>query len=257
METQNGIDWDSFSRAVSALATAPLSHVAGDLGGVAFRAEVGIRDYDKKIAAYYEPLPLGNLDSVCLRAGIPFSFRHFGVVVRFETPVRLACDDQDWVLRPQLKDLVARFGPVVLKNAQAPSSDGTQPQRNIFPHLNFHVDRTADKENQYSFYSRDPNDPAQVEPRGSSTLFIANIAAHLQALREGVVDHEGAALKSLYRLFEGKGEAERAFDQVIFNHAWDEPAGTGELVMIDNRTVLHASYHRPRKGWPIGTRYLY
>ena len=37
------------------------------------------------------------------------------------------------------------------------------------------------------------------------------------------------------------------------------PAGTGEIGLLDHRTVLHASYDpRPKqKGYPIAVRYLY
>ena len=48
------------------------------------------------------------------------------------------------------------------------------------------------------------------------------------------------------------------FNNIILEHAWDEPQGTGEISMLDNRTVYHASYYRDRfnKGYRIGVRYL-
>jgi hypothetical protein len=47
--------------------------------------------------------------------------------------------------------------------------------------------------------------------------------------------------------------------QVLLELGWRAPAGTGEIALLDNRTVLHASYY-PRaqqKGYPIAVRYLF
>jgi hypothetical protein len=40
---------------------------------------------------------------------------------------------------------------------------------------------------------------------------------------------------------------------------WRAPEGVGEISLIDNRTVLHASYYaRPElEGYPISVRYLF
>ncbi len=48
------------------------------------------------------------------------------------------------------------------------------------------------------------------------------------------------------------------FGDVILEQPWDAPEGTGEIAVIDNRTVLHASYHKDgrTKGYAIGARYL-
>lgn len=256
-ETDRSDAWADFATALSVLDTAPVPQVLGTFFGVPFAAEVGIRDYARKIEAFYDGVPEGGLATLCQRAGIPFAFRHFGLIVRFRSPARLALYDGERRLEPAVKDLVRRFGPVVFENALSSTLDPVDPQRNIFPHLDFHVDRGRNQPNQYSLYSRDPGDPAQRHPRGTSTLFIANIVGHLQAIREGMAVDGDSGLKSLYRIFQKSGQAERALDTVIYNHRWNAPDGTGELVIIDNRTVLHASYHRPRKGWPIGTRYLY
>lgn len=45
---------------------------------------------------------------------------------------------------------------------------------------------------------------------------------------------------------------------VVFEQTWIEPEGTGEIAIIDNATVLHASYYRNASvlGYPIGVRYL-
>lgn len=241
----------------SALDTAPVETVRGTLFGTHFEATTGVRHYAREIETFYGDLPKGRLEFLCQRAGIPFAFRHFGLIFRFASPVQVSLYDEERHLDPVIKDLVRRFGPVVFENAACDVSDPVDPQRNIFPHLDFHVDRGRNQPNQYSLYSRVSGDPQQNEPRGSSTLFVANIVGHLQAIQEGVVPENETGTKSLYHIFQKHGAAEKALDKVIFRHPWDEPAGTGELVVIDNRTVLHASYHRPRKGWPIGTRYLF
>ena len=46
---------------------------------------------------------------------------------------------------------------------------------------------------------------------------------------------------------------------VVLEQAWHAPPGTGEITILDNRSVLHASYYaRPEnRGYPIGVRYLF
>ena len=58
-------------------------------------------------------------------------------------------------------------------------------------------------------------------------------------------------------LFEGADIA-AIFGNLVLDQPWTEPEGTGEIAVIDNRTVLHAVYHRDIKttGYPIGARYL-
>lgn len=249
--------WADFSAELSVLDTSPVTMVRGSLMGVGFEATLCIRDYARKIEGFYENIPRGGLEYLCGKAGIPFAFRHFGLVVSFRSPARLELYDCERQLAPAVKSLIRRFGPVIFENALSVTSDPVDPQRNIFPHLDFHVDRGRNQPNQYSLYSRDPEDPEQRQPRGTSTLFVANIVGHLQAIREGSIGTDETGSKALYKIFQKSGAAEKALDKVILNHRWNAPEGTGELVVIDNRTVLHASYHRPRKGWPIGTRYLY
>ena len=250
-------NFSTFCQTVTALDTSPVSVVRGTFLGTGFEATVGIRDYGRQIESFFADIPRGGLDYLCRHANIPFAFTHFGLIVRFERPLRLALYDHEKHLDVSIKDLIRRFGPMVLENAVSCAADQGEAQRNIFPHLDFHVDRGRNQPNQYSLYSRDPSDPAQREPRGSSTVFVANIVGHLQALKEGVIDETQEGTKALYHIFQKRGAAEDALGRVMFGHPWKAPAGTGELVVIDNRTVLHASYHRPRKGWPIGTRYLF
>jgi len=64
-------------------------------------------------------------------------------------------------------------------------------------------------------------------------------------------------MRASYDLF-AEQNVRPLFGDVVFDQAWNEPEGTGELCIIDNRTVLHASFHGDLrgKGWRIGARYL-
>ncbi len=44
----------------------------------------------------------------------------------------------------------------------------------------------------------------------------------------------------------------------IMEQGWNEVDGTGEIAVVDNRNLLHATYHKDgkTKGYPIGARYL-
>lgn len=241
---------------IDSLMRHPRHEAQGVAGGVPYRARVIIPDYGDAITDHYADLLPGGLQSGCARAGIPFQFRHFGLILSFDVPVVFAMYDPDMVLDNGVRALVDAFGPVFIRNAAMIDDHRAETQRNIFPHLDFHVDRGINQPNQYSLYSRDPLDPAQQEPRGSSTLFIANIVAHLQRVREMGGKDLSVPVKTRGILF-AKERMDALFSRIVARLAWDEPAGTGELGVIDNRTVRHASYHRPRKGWAIGTRYVF
>ncbi|MBT3559050.1 MAG: hypothetical protein HN644_04765 [Rhodospirillales bacterium] len=59
------------------------------------------------------------------------------------------------------------------------------------------------------------------------------------------------------RLF-GREEADSVIGAYVIEHIWDAPPGTGEICMFDNRTVLHASFHRKMNpGYKIAVQYLY
>ena len=64
-------------------------------------------------------------------------------------------------------------------------------------------------------------------------------------------------MQANYRIFKNEA-AHELLGKVLLEHGWNEPSGTGEISLLDNRTVLHASYYRDRvtKGYPIGVRYL-
>jgi hypothetical protein len=225
----------------------PHEPVHGRLAGVAYAARVAIPDYGSRLARYY------GRDPAAL--GLAFEFRHFGLTIAFEAPVELAVHDGERRLDEGLRALLARFGPVTLRNAYLPERARANGQRNVFQSLSFHVDRGLTQDDHTSLFWRDPFDPVQQQPRSSSTLVLANAAAYLQALKEGRGAHE---FKLLYQLFETE-EVGPLIGEVMVELAWRAPEGMGEIALIDNRKVLHASYYtRPEhKGYPIAVRYLF
>lgn len=225
----------------------PEQSIEGTLNGSRYRARIAIPNYGERIAAHYGRA-LGRIH-------IPFSYRHFGILVEFETPVELQVYDEDRVLDARLRTLMERFGPVMFRNAYLPERERAGGQRNIFPSLSFHLDRGATQADCYSLFCRDPFDAQQREPRSSSTLILANVAAYLQALKEGQEEHD---FRALYQLF-GEEDITSLFGKTLIDQSWSAPEGTGEITILDNRTVLHASYYAREidKGYPIGVRYLF
>lgn len=245
--------------AFHSLAGRPESALDGTLDGVSYSARIVIADYGERIASHYrDALPRG-LAAASAQAGIPFDLPHFGLAIDFARPVILAVHDGDMVLDESIRALVARFGPVVFRNARMPETVADRFHRNIFPHLRFHVDRGPAMDNQYSCFSRDPTIVDQRGPRASSTLFIANIVAWLE--QAGQLDDGAqpqAGVQPSYNLFHRKSMAP-LFGNIILEQQWSAPEGTGEICVIDNRTVLHATYHKDGStaGYPIGARYLF
>lgn len=219
--------------------------LSGKVGGVRYKAQVAIADYGERIARHYETaLP---------NAPVEFSFRHFGLHCEFEAPVELSLYDPARVLCPAARDMIARFGPVSFTNAYLDPEAREERQRNIFPSLDFHYDRAPDHDNQYSLFFRDPLDPVQRAPRESTTLVLANVAAYLQEQKEG---GDLSKFRSLHHLFEGEDIA-KLVGEIMLEESWSAPSGTGEIIVFDNRTVLHASYYNGKAGYPIGVRYLF
>jgi hypothetical protein len=180
---------------------------------------------------------------------------NFGFVCEFDRPIELDLYDQDRNLDDGVREIVHRFGPVIIRNAQLPADGETQ--RNIFSNLNFHFDSGSNQPSQYSLFIRDPLDPVQVQPRTSSTVSVANIVAHLQHAREQQRRPQDLAWQTRYDIFLKENIAALT-DNVVLEHAWTAPEGTGEISLLYNRTVLHTSYYRNStlKGYPISVRYL-
>ncbi len=120
-------------RHLADLLRAPDASVEGRLAGVAYEARVAIPDYGARIERHYGRDPAG--------LGMAFGFRHFGVTLTFEAPVELAVHDEGRRLDAGLRALIARFGPVVLRNAHLPERERANRQHNVFQSLSFHIDR--------------------------------------------------------------------------------------------------------------------
>lgn len=229
------------------LADGRTGRVAGTLGGVPFQARIAIQNHMDKVRQHY---------AAELRdCALPLQYPQFGVVIDFEQPIELEVHDAGRVLDDGLREVLAQFGPVMLRNAVMPERERAGGQRNIFPSLRFHFDRGATQADRYSLFWRDPFDPVHRDPRTSSTLIVANAVAQLQAFKEGDTSRE---LKPLYQLYENE-DVRPLVGNVVIEQAWSAPPSTGEITILDNRTVLHASYYRRAKdkGYPIGVRYLY
>lgn len=235
-----------FQSVLSGLAAQPRASVTGRSDVPGYSARVVIPDYDEYFARYYHHEPNG-----CLK---PAEFRHFGVIVDFDEPVELKVHDAARCLDENLRALLSRFGPILMRNVMLPAPDRLSGQRNIFPDLKFHIDRARTQEEQISMFWRDPRDPVQCAPRTSSTLVLPNQAAYLQALAEGYGEHE---FKQSYQLF-GKTELEALIGKILLELKWNAGHGVGEVSLLDNRTVMHASYYplASNKGYPISVRYL-
>ena len=251
MDTKQNIPKQTVTR----LRQAPNAAVHGHLGDIPYTASIAITDYGRKIADHYaDQIGAGGLAGICGRAAIPFNFPSFGMIVEFEKPIELQFYDADLVLDETLKDAIGRFGPLIFRNAYMAAKFRGEGQRNIFPDLNFHVDRGSHQDNQYSLFCRDPFDPVQKAPRESSTLILANIVAHLQSMKEGQDPESGA--KTLYYIFKDE-DLEPLIGGILLEQPWTAPGGTGEICVFDNRTLQHASYYRAGRGYPIGVRYLF
>lgn len=234
--------------APAVLETAPETPHKTSANGVGVTMAVIIPHYRAKVTSHFDAIPGGK--------EVAPAFEHFGLRVEFEREVELDAYDADWVLHDNIKDMARRFGVVLFKGAHLSTPERARGQRNIFPSLDFHYDRPPDSDNVYSFFTRDPFDPAHAEPRTSSTLLCANVVCYAQALREGDKPHD--RIKANYRLFKGQ-RIEPLVDEILIEEKWQAPKGCGEICVFDNRTVLHASYYPSEhlKGYPIGVRYLF
>ncbi len=243
--------------ALDHLSRNPSEIVEGKINGSRYRAGIVIPDYARNIGSHFASVGADDLDAICRRTLIPFEFSTFGLFFEFDRPIDLAIHAEDMTLDEDLRFMLARFGPVIIRNAHLPRDGQKESQRNIFPHLNFHFDRGANQPTQYSLFIRDPFDSVQAQPRLSSTVFVANIVAHLQYAKErGIQPHAGKK-RSRYDVFLDE-PMDDVLGRIVLEHAWDRPVGTGEISLLHNRTVLHASYYRIKdtKGYPIGVRYL-
>ena len=243
---------------LNSLLRSPSTAYRGSYAGHDYVAKLIIPDYSAIINEHYRDITRGNLTGICQQAQIPFNFTHFGVEIRFNEPTELHLHDDDLNMETCLHQLIASVGAVIIKNAYMSDKLRKVGHRNRFPHLNFHVDRTANQPTHYSMYARDPFDDEQQFPRTSSTLFLPNIVGHLQGIKEGLVNQQtDKGVRGTYNLFT-KEDTNALMQKIIIEHRWDEPKGVGEISMLDNLTLLHASYYRDAQevGYKIGVRYL-
>lgn len=224
------------------------------MAGVSYRARMAIPGYGEKIAAHYRPLLPKGLKELCSTVGIPFDFPGFGLICEFEKPVELKIYDAEYVLDAGLRDAIGILGPLIFRNAYMAEKCRKETHNQIFPDLNFHIDRGSGQDNQYSLFSRDPFDPVQKAPRRSSTLIAPTIVGHLQAMKEE--QDPPNRKQTLYLVFMDE-DLESVTGDILLEQPWTAPEGTGEICLFDNRTVLHASYYREGRGYPIGVRYLF
>jgi len=232
---------------ISGLLDAPFHQHFKNSAAIDFRARIEIPSISQEVEQRFSHLP----ETAEIVTGMPFN--HFGLVVDFENEAELNLYDASLHLHPHVKKIISEFGVCIFRNARMLNPLDTGLQKNIFPDLVFHVDRGHLFDNQYSLFYRDPADPAHRLPRKSTTLIMANAAAQLQAMEEGVWT---SAASTNCKLFSGTSP-EAAIGKYVMEQRWNAPAGTGEVCVFDNRTVLHASYHREPGGYHIAVQYLY
>lgn len=224
------------------------------VGGHACTAQICIPDADKKVSAHFRDLLPRGVSALVAEEYLAQPFQHFGVRLRFDEPAQVDIYDRDLLLAEDLKALITAYGTVMLENVCMSESCRNEGQRNIFPDLDFHFDRSPNQPNRYSLFCRDPFDDIQRTKRDSSTLIIPNVVAYLQQLREGFAAAE--CKRAMYRIFKNM-DLDPLMNNIILEQEWRAPEGVGEICLLDNRTVFHASYYRYGKGYPIGVRYLF
>ena len=123
------------SAALAALDERPTSVVEGGLGKATFQARIGIPGYAEKVTRHYADIAPGGLAPICDQASIVPPFQHFGLICEFDNPTELRIHETDLSLDEHLRELVQRFGSIVIRNAYLPENDRRADQDNIFPHL--------------------------------------------------------------------------------------------------------------------------
>lgn len=236
----------------------PHQPLTTQIGRYRAQLQIALPDYDQKLRGFYGQQLLPDFEITCNRSGIRCNSKHFGLVIRFETPAVLQMHDSNMQLLGSSKALIALFEVVMIHNARVDEPSRNIGHRNRFPHLNFHRDRNEHQPTPYSLYTRDPLDPEQSKPRISSTLFATNLIGYLQCMREQNYEHiKVKGPLPHYNIFHQEDMTE-VIDNVVLEQRWDEPEGVGEIAMLDNRNTLHASYLRynNKHGYRIGVRYL-
>ena len=209
----------------------------------------GISNYRSNLSKHYQ-VPV-------LRCA---EFQHFGLMIAFRDATELGLHDASMCLPRRIRELVKEFGPLILHNVFLPDGIATVGHRNRFPHLNFHRDRNESQPTPYSLFYRDPFDAEQQFPRTSSTLFVSNQHARMELARTGqnLDQDEDLSHCMLFTEFDSLELRQTHMGRFILEQRWEYPKSTGEVCILDNRQIMHASYYRnPQKdGYRIGVRYL-
>ena len=243
---------------IASLIHHPHEVIEGNIYGNQYTLRVAIPNYVNNILKHYLSVNNDALDQIYESTDITLDHKHFGLVCEFDNPLEASIHDDEMKLDIHLRDIIDNYGPLILKNIFLDSNHRNVGHRNRFPHLNFHRDRNTSSPTPYSLFSRDPFDSEQSEPRTSSTLFIPNITAYLQCLQEKKYDQiKGCALIQNCELYLQE-DVGSLINEIVLESSWSEPHGTGEISILDNRTVLHASYYQniTTKSYRIGVRYL-
>lgn len=239
---------DCFSREeILSLINNPTKKIKSYIGRNSFTYYIAISDIDKEVTLEFNDV----IEAKSVVSSMPF--KHFGLIIEFDQEINLDVFNAELQLHPHLKFILTKFGACAIKNIRLANPANTEFHKNIFPDLVFHVDRGPHFSNQYSLFYRDPADPEHALPRKTTTLIMPNAAAELQGTREGIWS-QSASISS--RLF-NEHSPRPAIDHYVFEQKWNAPKGTGEICFFDNRTVLHASYHRGDYGYPIAVQYLF
>lgn len=240
---------ESLALALRQLRQRPSTPVQCVWNGNPVTACLGLPDYQAKLAAHYQ-MPASRFDR----------FPHLGLIIVFDSPTELALHDDNMELPQEARDLMAEFGPVILRNAYLSEAIQSVGHRNRFPHLSFHRDRNEHQPTPYSLFYRDPFDEEQQHPRTASTLFISNqhTRAELQASGLGIDQSADLSHCFLFDKIPNPELISKFLGSMILEQGWNMPQGTGEICLQDNRQLMHCSYYRTasRDGWRIGVRYL-
>jgi hypothetical protein len=240
---------------LAALATSPTEKHRFHLFGKTLSAQIAIPYHNQKVTEYYRQACGANYPSISALADKEIEFAHFGLILAFEEQTVIPVCDEERHLEENLRQAVQQFGPVFIRNGIVDNLGEDFLQKNMFPGLSFHVDRGSHMENQISLFTRDPRDPDQAKPRLTSTLFMSRRATCYQAALEGK-DVEDFQRCSNVFLFDDNS-VEGKLGEVVLEQSWRAAEGVGEIGIIDNKAVFHASYHRGERGYAIGTRYLF
>lgn len=252
------VNFDLSKDIISSLEKNPNQAYHGSLFGHTYTARIIIPDYVSKVQVYYKDQLKNTIDDYVQSLKLPDIFDSFGVCIAFDEPTEIHLHNEEMQLQQSAKDLMTKFGAVVLHNVYLDSVMRDVGHRNRFPQLNFHIDRNPAQETHYSVYTRNPFCEDQKPPRTSMTVFIPYLVAYLQGIKEGkgnIACDDGLITRSeLYT----PAEVPDLLNSILLPHTWDQPEGVGEISMIDNANLLHASYYpnENNKGYRIGVRYV-